>query len=113
MFKLISLIRDKFRQDGIDFYALPFPGFVTDTRSSPLEVRFELDVRNDRNLAAWSQKWRFKAFEEGRYGALPVEETVGARRVAVGNRHRAGASAEKPAAATTSKVLRLNGPLAA
>ncbi len=107
MFKFISQIRARLNRDEIDFYELPFPGFVTDTRSSPVEVRYELDVRNDQNRAVWSQRWRTRAFEEGRYGALPVEETVSARRAAAG---KAGV-AEQPAAA--AKVVRLGGPLAA
>lgn len=110
MFKFISLIRDRFHQDEIDLYELPFPGFVTDTRSSPVEVQYELDVRNDQNRAVWSQRWRTKTFEEGRYGAQPVEETVSARRAVVAKPQKA-AVAEQPAAAT--KVVRLNGPLAA
>ena len=113
MFKLISLIRDKIGQTEDDFHTLAFPAFVVDTRSSPIEVRFELDVRNDRNMAAWKQRWRFKAFEEGRYGMQPIEETVSVRRPAVGNRQKAGGSGEKPAESGAGKVLRLNGPLAA
>lgn len=115
MFKFISLIRDRFHQDEIDFHELPFPGFVTDTRSSPVEIRYELDLRNDRNRAAWSQRWRTRAFEEGRYGAEPVEETVSARRTAVGKTQRASL-ADQPApaaAAAAAKVVRLNGGLAA
>ncbi|HZR35315.1 MAG TPA: hypothetical protein VFA75_08050 [Nevskia sp.] len=111
MFRFLSRVRDQFRQDEIGFYELPFPGFVTDTRSSPVEVRFELDLRNDRNRAAWSQRWRTRAFEEGRYGAQPVEETVSARRAAAGKTQRPFAAAE-PAAAP-AKVVRMGGSLAA
>lgn len=111
MFKLISLLRDKIRQDGIDFHALPLPGFVIDTRSSPIEIRFELDVRNDRHLAAWRERWHTKAFNEGWYGDQLVEETVSARRPAAAVPKAAAAAEARPAAA--ARVLRLNGPLAA
>jgi hypothetical protein len=111
MFKMLSLIRGAMHQDDIRFYELPFPGFVTDTRSSPLEIQYELDLRNDQNRAAWSQRWRTKTFEEGRYGLQPVEETVSARRPVAAKPQKAATVAEQPAAA--AKVVRLNGPLAA
>jgi hypothetical protein len=113
MFKLISQFRNRIRQqEGIDFYVLPFPGFVTDTRSSPVEIQFELDVRNDEHRAAWSKKWRTQAFNEGRYGDQAVEETVSAARAAA-IPQKAGAAAEAGAGTAAAKVVRLNGPLAA
>ena len=107
MSNFITAIRDKFQNGEI---SLPYGSFVTDTRSSPIEVQFELDVRNDRHLAAWHEKYRLKAFEEGRYGARPFEETVSARRAAAVKPQKATADL---AGAASNKVHRINGALAA
>jgi hypothetical protein len=90
----LSFLLTKLREGARNLYDMPYPGFVTDTRSSPLQIMFELDVRNDRHLAAWKQRWRLKMFNDGTYGFRPFEEAVGQRRALAGVTQRNPASAE-------------------
>lgn len=91
---ILSFLRNKLREGAKDLYDVPYPGFVTDTRSSPLQTTYELDVRNDQNLAAWKKKWRLKMFNDGTYGFKPFEESVGQRRALAVVTQRNPASAE-------------------
>ena len=81
---VMSFLWTKLRDGTKNLYDVPHPAFVMDTRSAPSQITFELDVRNDRHLAAWRQRWRVKMFNDGTYGFRPFEETVGQRRVLAG-----------------------------
>jgi hypothetical protein len=113
LIKLTSFLLAKLREGTTNIYTLPYPGFVIDTRSSPLQARFELDVHNDRNFAAWSEKWRLLMFSQGMYGSPPLEETVGQPRSLARILQDVTMPAEATDAGQAGKVRRLRGALAA
>ena len=90
---VLSFLWSKLNEGARSRYDLSYPGFVTDTRSDPLQICFELDIRNDRHLADWRQRWRLKMFDDGTYGFRPFDETVGQRRSLAGGMQQGHSSA--------------------
>ena len=106
---VLSFLWTTLREGEANLYDLPYPGFVTDTRSPPLQILFELDVRNDRHLAAWRQRWRLKMFDDGMYAYQPFDETVGQRRLLAGVKQRDAASVEVNVLTEAARIRAISG----
>ena len=109
MATILSFLWSKLEEGATNPSDLSYPGFVTDTRSAPLQIMFELDVRNDRHLAAWRQRWRLKMFDDGTYGFHPFDETVGQRRLLAGVTQRKAASADVNDLAEAARIRAIRG----